>query len=31
MIRRLRAALAATYDYCTVCGWWVKDCGHPQS
>jgi hypothetical protein len=27
MIRRF---LAATYDYCKVCGWWVKDCGHSQ-
>lgn len=31
MIRRyFRAALAGAYDYCKVCGWWVKDCGHPQ-
>jgi len=22
--------LAAVYNYCKVCGWWVKDCGHPQ-
>lgn len=27
MIRRLRAALVRTYDYCPNCGWWVKDCG----
>lgn len=29
MMRRLMIALA-NYDYCKVCGWWVKDCGHPQ-
>jgi Pyruvate/2-oxoacid:ferredoxin oxidoreductase delta subunit len=29
MIRHLFAL--ADYDYCKVCGWWVKDCGHPQS
>jgi Pyruvate/2-oxoacid:ferredoxin oxidoreductase delta subunit len=28
MIRRLLTALS--YDYCKHCGWWVKDCGHPQ-
>lgn len=30
MIRRLLDTIARTYDYCSVCGWWVKDCGHPQ-
>jgi len=30
MIHSLLTALRAAYDYCAVCGWWVKDCGHPQ-
>lgn len=30
MIERLLNLVAATYDYCKVCGWWVKDCGHQQ-
>ncbi len=28
ILRLIRTALARTYDYCPVCGWWVKDCPH---
>lgn len=32
MIHRIVCALLPrTYDYCKICGWWVRDCGHPQS
>lgn len=30
MIGRLLILVVRTYDYCKTCGWWVKDCGHPQ-
>jgi len=30
MITRLLSIVVRTYDYCRICGWWVKDCGHPQ-
>jgi len=30
MIDRLLNLVVTAYDYCKVCGWWVKDCGHPQ-
>lgn len=30
MIMRLLRAIVQTYDYCSICGWWVQDCGHPQ-
>lgn len=30
MIERLLSLVVRTYDYCSTCGWWVKDCGHPQ-
>lgn len=30
MTERLLNLVVRTYDYCKTCGWWVKDCGHPQ-
>jgi hypothetical protein len=30
VIESLFSLIVRTYDYCKVCGWWVKDCGHSQ-